>query len=145
MLIDQLSVFIENKKGRLHEITKVLSENNIDIRAISVFDSSEFGILRMIVDDPKLASEALKAAGHVVKQSSVLGVEPNDTIGSLDVLFTLLDAHDINVEYIYSFVMKNNDGPPQIILKTDNQEKALALLEASNVTLLPKEEVYNPS
>ncbi|MGL4607407.1 MAG: ACT domain-containing protein [Eubacteriaceae bacterium] len=145
MLINQLSIFIENKKGRLQDITQVLADENIDIRAISVFDSTEFGILRMVVDQPEVAAKALTEAGHVVKQSNVLAVEPKDKIGSLHDVFKVLSDNEINIEYVYSFVMKNNDGPPLIILKADNQNKAIEILEQSEIVLIPKEKVYNPS
>ncbi|AFA49161.1 amino acid-binding protein [Acetobacterium woodii] len=143
MLINQLSVFIQNKKGHLSKITKVLKDADVDIRAISVFDSAEFGILRIVVDKPEIGAEALKAAGHVVKQSYVLAVDPSDKIGSLYDIFTLLSENDVNVEYVYSFVMPSNQGSPLIILKADDQEKALALLSASDFNLIPKELVYN--
>ncbi|MBI4857188.1 MAG: amino acid-binding protein [Acetobacterium sp.] len=143
MLISQLSVFIENKKGHLSKITKVLKEAHVDIRAISVFDSAEFGILRIVVDKPEVAAEALKKAGHVVKQSYVLAIDPSDKVGSLYDVFTLLADNDVNIEYVYSFVMPNNQGSPLIILKADDQEKAIALLTASDFSLIPKEDVYN--
>lgn len=143
MLINQLSVFIENKKGKLCEITSVLKDAGIDIRAISVFDSAEFGILRLVVDQPEVGAAALKEAGHVVKQSKVLAVDPSDKVGSLSDVFTLLSTNAINIEYVYSFVMPFNTGSPLIILKTDDQEKAIALLKKSEATLIPKETVYN--
>lgn len=143
MLINQLSVFIENKKGHLSKITKVLKDAQVDIRAISVFDSAEFGILRIVVDKPELGADALKKAGHVVKQSYVLAVDPSDKVGSLHDVFALLSDNDVNIEYVYSFVMPNNQGAPLIILKADDQEKAIALLTASDFSLIPKEAVYN--
>ncbi len=143
MLINQLSIFIENKKGKLCEITKVLKDACVDIRAISVFDSAEFGILRLVVDKPEKGALALKEAGHVVKQSKVLAVDPSDKVGSLSDLFTLLSSNDINIEYVYSFVMPNNLGAPLIILKTDQEEKAIDLLEKSDATLLAKETIYH--
>lgn len=113
------------------------------IRAISVFDSAEFGILRIVVDKPEVGAEALKNAGHVVKQSYVLAVDPSDKVGSLHDVFSLLSENDVNIEYVYSFVMPNNQGSPLIILKADDQEKAIALLTASDFNLIPKEAVYN--
>lgn len=143
MLINQLSVFIENKVGHLSKITKVLKDAHVDIRAISVFDSAEFGILRVVVDKPEIGAEALKNAGHVVKQSYVLAIDPSDKVGSLHDVFSLLSDNGVNIEYVYSFVMPNNQGSPLIILKADDQEKAIALLTASNINLIPKEAVYN--
>lgn len=145
MLINQLSVFIENKKGHLSKITKVLKDASVDIRAISVFDSAEFGILRMVVDKPDEGVTALKNAGHVVKQSFVLAVEPTDKVGSFHDVFNVLFENDINIEYVYSFVMPNNSGSPLIILKVDDQEKAIDVLTQSGIIVIPKEEIYNPS
>lgn len=143
MLINQLSVFIENKKGKLCEITSVLKDTGIDIRAISVFDSAEFGILRLVVDQPEEGAIALKEAGHVVKQSKVLAVDPSDKVGSLNDLFTLLSNNDINIEYVYSFVMPNNSGTPLIILKTDDEKRAIELLQESDATLLSEQTIYH--
>ncbi|MBK5244949.1 MAG: amino acid-binding protein [Eubacteriaceae bacterium] len=145
MLINQLSVFIENKKGHLSKITQVLKDASVDIRAISVFDSAEFGILRVVVDKPEEGVIALKNAGHVVKQSMVLAVEPSDKVGSFHDVFNVLYKNDVNIEYVYSFVMPSNVGSPLIILKVDDQEKAIDVLKNSNIVIIPKEEIYNPS
>lgn len=142
MLINQLSVFIENKKGRLCDITSSLKEAAVDIRAISVFDSSEFGILRLVVDQPELGAQILRDSGHVVKLAQVLAVDPTDKVGSLNDVFCLLYEQNINVEYVYSFVMPNNSGAPLIILKTDDQEKAMAVLQTSDALLIPSDNVY---
>lgn len=90
MLINQLSVFIENKKGRLCDITSSLKKASVDIRAISVFDSSEFGILRLVVDQPEVGAKVLREAGHVVKLAQVLALDPSDKIGSLNDLLSSL-------------------------------------------------------
>lgn len=145
MLIKQLSVFIENKKGHLAKITKVLKDASVDIRAISVFDSAEFGILRVVVDKPEEATAALKTAGHVVKQSDVLAIKPSDKIGNLHDIFNILYENDINIEYTYSFVMPRNVGAPLIILKTDNQEKAIKILSNSDAVIISEKEIYNLS
>ncbi|WKY43347.1 amino acid-binding protein [Eubacteriaceae bacterium ES2] len=142
MLINQLSVFIENKKGRLCDITSSLKDASVDIRAISVFDSSEFGILRLVVDQPEVGAKVLRNAGHVVKLAQVLALDPSDKIGSLNDVFCLLYEQNINVEYVYSFVMPNNSGAPLIILKTDDQEKAIEILQTSDAILIPSENVY---
>lgn len=142
MLIKQLSIFIENKKGHLASITKVICDAGIDIRAISVFDSSEFGILRLVVNDPYKAAELLKEAGHVAKMTDVLAVEPEDRIGAMYRIFDTLSDNDINVEYVYSFVMRNQSAMPLVIMKTNDQEKAIEVLKNSGVIVLPKEDVY---
>ncbi|MEF9918642.1 MAG: amino acid-binding protein [Eubacterium sp.] len=137
MLIKQLSIFIENKKGHLTSITKVICDAGIDIRAISVFDSSEFGILRLIVDDPYKAAELLKEAGHVAKMTDVLAVEPEDKIGGMYAIFSVLSQNDINVEYVYSFVMRNQGVMPLVIMKTSEEERAYDVLKNAGVIVLP--------
>ena len=142
MLIKQLSVFIENKEGHLASITKVICDAGIDIRAISVFDSSEFGILRLVVNEPYRAAELLKEAGHVAKMTDVLAVEPEDQIGAMNKIFTVLSQNGINVEYVYSFVMRNQGAMPLVIMKTSDQEAAIDVLKNSGVIVLPESDVY---
>ena len=142
MLIKQISIFIPNKKGSLSQLTDILVAHNIDIRAIAVFDTAEFGILRIVVDDPDRAVETLKAEGIVAKVSRVIAVEPEDKPGSLNEIFSILRDADINVEYIYSFIMRKNELP-YIVLKVDEQEKAVDVLTAQGINVVNKEEVYN--
>ena len=142
MLIKQISIFIPNKKGSLSQLTDILTANNIDIRAIAVFDTTEFGILRIVVDDPDRAAEVLKAEGIVAKVSKVLAVEPEDKPGSLNDIFTILKDNEINIEYIYSFVMRKTDMP-YIVLKVDQQEKAAEVLTANGINVVNKDEIYN--
>lgn len=141
MIIKQLSIFIENKKGHLASVTKELKRENIDIRAISVFDTSEFGILRLVVDDPDQALEILENGGYTAKVSPVLAIQPEDKPGSLNEVFMVLDENDIDIEYIYSFVLRKKDAP-LIIFKVNNQEKAIKVLQKANITVISKEEVY---
>ncbi|MEG2418522.1 MAG: ACT domain-containing protein [Eubacterium sp.] len=139
MLIKQISVFIENKKGHLATITGVVSGGGVNIRAISVFDSSEFGILRMVVDDPYQAVDLLKEAGHVTRVVDVLAVEPEDKLGAMHEIFRILADADINVEYVYSFVMRGQGEMPQVIMKTSDLERAASVLKAAGVVVIPKE------
>lgn len=141
MLIKQISIFIPNKKGSLSQLTDILIAHNIDIRAIAVFDTTEFGILRIVVDDPDRAVEVLKAEGIVAKVSKVIAVEPEDKPGSLNEIFNILKDNEINIEYIYSFVMRKNEMP-YIVLKVDQQEKAAEILTANGINVVNKEEVY---
>jgi hypothetical protein len=142
MLIKQISIFIPNKKGSLSQLTDILIAHNIDIRAIAVFDTAEFGILRIVVDDPDRAVEILKEEGIVAKVSRVIAVEPEDKPGSLNEIFSILRDADINVEYIYSFIMRKNELP-YIVLKVDEQEKAVDVLTAQGINVVNKEEVYS--
>lgn len=141
MLIKQISIFIPNKKGSLSELTDILIAHNIDIRAIAVFDTTEFGILRIVVDDPDRAVEILNKEGVVAKVSKVIAVEPEDKPGSLNQIFSILRDSDINIEYIYSFIMRKKEMP-YIVLKVDNQEKAVEELIANGINVINKEEIY---
>jgi len=141
MLIKQLSIFIPNKKGSLSQLTDILIAHNIDIRAIAVFDTADFGILRIVVDDPDRAVELLNKEGVVAKVSKVIAVEPEDKPGSLNQIFTILRDADINIEYIYSFILRKKEMP-YIVLKVDQQEKAVEVLTASGINVINKEEIY---
>jgi hypothetical protein len=141
MLIKQLSIFIPNKKGSLSQLTDILTAHNIDIRAIAVFDTAEFGILRIVVDDPDHAVEILNKEGVVAKVSKVIAVEPEDKPGSLNQIFDILKNVDINIEYIYSFIMRKKEMP-YIVLKVDQQEKAVEELTANGINVINKEEIY---
>ncbi len=141
MLIKQISIFIPNKKGSLSQLTDILIEHNIDIRAIAVFDTAEFGILRIVVDDPDRAVEILNREGIVAKVSKVIAVEPEDKPGSLNQIFSILRDADINIDYIYSFIMRKKEMP-YIVLKVDQQEKAVEELTANGINVINKEEIY---
>lgn len=141
MLINQLSVFIENNKGTLASLTEALLKHKLDIRAIAVFDTNEFGIVRLIVDNPDRALVILKKEGFVAKSSKVIAVEPEDEPGSLNEIFKLMSANDINIEYIYSFVMRKHEMP-YIVFKVDNQEKALKVLDEGGINLVAKEKIH---
>jgi hypothetical protein len=142
MLIKQISIFIPNKKGSLSELTAILVAHNIDIRAIAVFDTADYGILRIVVDDPDRAVEVLKKEGVVAKVSKVIAVEPEDQPGSLNQIFSILRDADINIEYIYSFIMRKREMP-YVVLKVDNQEKAVEELTAHGINVINKEEIYS--
>lgn len=141
MLIKQISIFIPNKKGSLSQLTDILIAHNIDIRAIAVFDTAEFGILRIVVDDPDRAVEILNNEGVVAKVSKVIAVEPEDKPGSLNEIFTILKDADINIDYIYSFIMRKKEMP-YIVLKVDEQEKAVEVLTTKGINVINKEEIY---
>ena len=140
MILKQLSIFIENKKGHLAAVTGELEKKNIDIRAISVFDTTEFGILRMVVDKPDEALNVLKDAGYTAKVSDVLAVEPEDKPGALYEIFNIFDETDINIEYIYSFVLRKREMP-YIIFKVNDREKAIEVLQSRNIKVIKKAEI----
>ena len=127
MIIKQLSVFLENKKGRLFAAADVLAKNGINIRALSLADTSEFGILRLIVDKPEEGKAVLSETGVVVRVTNVLGVSMNDVPGgTLGALRLLADAN-INVEYMYACVGQNT-GKAIMVMQVSDLENAEAVL-----------------
>jgi hypothetical protein len=142
MKLKQISIFLENRKGRLWKALNVLSDADINIRALSIADTSEFGILRMIVPDPEKAKEILEMNNFIVKINEVIAVEVHDKPGGLDGILGFLNRSDINVEYLYAFVEKNKDEAI-VVIRTDDVDAGIEALEAGNVTMLSAEEVYN--
>ena len=135
MIIKQISVFVENKSGRLAEITKVLADNSIDIRALSLADTTKFGILRFIVNEPERAEKVLRDADLTVSITDVIAVSVEDQPGGLSYPLGILNDQGINVEYIYAFVGAPHDKA-FVILRVDDNERAAAVLSANNVPLL---------
>ena len=129
MYTTQLSVFVENKFGRLSEILNVLSEHNINISALSMADTSEFGILRMIVDDTEKAKIVLKESGVIVKASTVIAIDIDDTPGCLDKIVEKLKNGGGSNEYTYAFLGREHNSA-QVVLRVDDTEKAEKLLKA---------------
>ena len=130
MIIKQISVFVENKLGRLAEIAEVMAKNDVDIHALSISDTTNFGILRAIVDKPEKAENALKEAGFTVSITSVLSVAIDDTPGGLAGCLRLLADHNIPVEYAYAFVSQTAKKAC-VVLRIEKDFEALKLLEES--------------
>ncbi len=141
MQIQQLSIFVENKSGRLAEITEILGQAGVDIRAISVADTSDFGILRLIVDKPKEAVEALRAANLTVSLTSVIAVGIDDKPGEFAKAMRVLADGEIGVEYMYAFISRDK-GKAYVILRVLESDKAVECLKASGISLLNAEESY---
>ena len=141
MKIQQLSIFVENREGRLAQITEVLAAAQIDIRAISVADTSDFGILRLIVDDPEKAVKALKAAGMTVSLTDVIAIGINDKPGEFAKAMRILADHHITVEYMYAFISRDK-GKAFVIIRVDNDEKAVQALQEPGITLLNAEDIH---
>ena len=138
MQIQQLSIFVENKSGRLAEITEILGTAGVDIRAISVADTSDFGILRLIVDKPKEAVEALRAANLTVSLTSVIAVGIDDKPGEFAKAMRVLADGEIGVEYMYAFISRDK-GKAYVILRVLESDKAVECLKASGISLLDAE------
>lgn len=143
MTVKQLSVFVQNIPGRLAEITTFLAEHNINLRAISMADTIDFGILRLIVDDPEHSAKLLQENNYTVSVTEVLAVGFDDTPGSLARALTLLAEEAISVDYAYAFVCDDNERAC-IILKPSDLSKATELIKGRNdVKLFSPEEIYN--
>ena len=135
MSIKQISVFMENRPGRLAEITRVLAKNNIDMRAINIADTTDFGILRMIVSEPDRAEKVLRDNNMTASITDVIAISIDDKIGSFSDVMSILEQGDISVEYIYSFIGEKS-AKAGIVIRTNNGEKALELFEKNGVNIL---------
>jgi hypothetical protein len=134
MQIRQVSVFIENKVGRIMEITEVLGESDINLRALSLADTSDFGILRMIVDNIDKAVKVLKDKGFIVKETDVVAVEVPDKPGGLAQVLEVLCIANINVEYMYAFFEQPKDKA-LLIFRFEDPERAIELLSAKGIQI----------
>jgi len=141
MKAEQISVFIENKSGRLAEVTRILGDAEINIRALSLADTSDFGILRLIVDDREKAKAVLKEKGFTVSKTEVVAVEVPDRPGGLYQILRMLDSEAINVEYMYAFVERCGENAV-IIFRFDDTDKAIKSLVDKGFNVLEGEKLY---
>ena len=141
MKVEQISIFIENKSGRLAEVTRILGDAGINIRTLSLADTSDFGILRLIVDQTDKAKETLKAEGFTVNKTEVVAVEVPDKPKGLYSILEVLDRHEVNVEYMYAFVERCGENAV-IVFRFDDVENAINVLLKNNINVLKGERVY---
>lgn len=141
MKIQQLSIFVENKCGRLAEITKVLADEDINIRAMTVADTSDFGILRLIVDKPEKAVESFENKGMTMSLTSVIGIGISDIPGAFAKAVEVLSNAGIGIEYLYDYI-NTVGGKACIILRVDDEDKAIEVLQESGIELLSAKDVY---
>ena len=141
MKIEQISIFLENKVGRLAEVTDVLAAAGINIRALSLADTSDFGILRLIVNDHEKAKMALKDAGFTVGTTSVLAVGVPHAPGGLNSIVQLLGKQGVNVEYMYAF-LQNGDNAV-LVFRFNKIDAALEALKAANIPIMTNDQVCN--
>ncbi len=139
--LKQISVFLENKSGRLSELTRVLGEHEINIRALSIADTEDFGILRLIVNDPEKAWKVLKERGFTVSGTRIIAVEIPDVPGGLAGVLEILEAHAINIEYIYAFVGQRR-GNAVVVFRVEDIDNAVKILQEKGFHLLDGEEIY---
>ena len=130
MSLKQLTIFVENKKGALVDITKTLAENNINMRALSIADTEDFGILRLIVDNNDVATNALQNAGYLLKTTEVVGVKIGDQPGKLSTALDVLDKADINMEYLYAFMARTEKHAYVVLRVADNVQAEKVLEDA---------------
>ncbi len=138
MSVKQISIFLENKKGRLAEVTRILSKEKINIRALSLADTADFGVLRIIVDNPERCLSVLKSNSFVAQVTEVVAVEVEDKPGGLARILEVLDADNVNVEYMYAYVEKSKDNAI-VICKIDDRERALSVLKKNGIPTISAE------
>ena len=141
MRAEQISVFLENRAGRLAEVSAILAEAGVNIRALSLADTSDFGVLRLIVDNNEMAKNALKNAGFTVGKTNVVAVEVEDRPGGLHKILNLLFQSGINVEYMYAFVQQSGSNAV-MIFRFDKTDKALSVLSENNIKIIDGKTLY---
>lgn len=141
MTAKQVSIFLENRAGRLADVTTLLGDNGVNIRALSLADTADFGILRLIVNDPDKALSLLKKAGLTVRETEVVAAEVPDRPGGLAEILRLLSAEQINVEYMYAFVRSPAESAI-MIFRFDDPAKALEVLQRKGIRTLPGKDLY---
>jgi len=140
--VDQISIFVENKSGRLGDVTATLADADVNIRALSLADTADFGILRLIVNNTDQAIEVLKKNGFTVSKTNVVAVEVPDRPGGLAGILRIVSQAEINVAYMYAFVERNAENAI-IVFRFDELDRAIEALGREGVRILSAEEVYN--
>ena len=141
-MVKQISVFIENKEGRMKKAINTLGEEKINIRALSIADTTKYGILRLIVSDNKKAIEALEKNGFVVRENDVIIVAVPDEPNGLNSILAIFDEKGINLDYLYAFVSSKTDEAI-VVMRLKNMAKAMTILKDSDVNILEKEDIEN--
>jgi hypothetical protein len=137
----QISVFLENKSGRLAHVTRVLGDAGINIRALSIADTADFGILRLIVNDPVKAYQILKEGGFTVSETEVIAVRMPDSPGGLASVLDQMSEENLNIEYMYAFLgMSKNEA--LVVFKVEDLEKAKLAFATKNINYLDEQELY---
>ncbi|MBQ6936941.1 MAG: ACT domain-containing protein [Clostridia bacterium] len=140
MAIKQLTVFVPNRKGTIVSVTDILAKNNINIRALSIAETEDFGILRLIVNDEMAAEKVLEEQGYLIKVVDVVGVKIGDEPGKLTEALNVLDKADINVEYLYAF-MARTEKHAYVVLRVENNEAAETALVNENFKLITEADI----
>ena len=140
MAIKQLTVFVQNKKGTVVSVTDILSKNNVNLRALSIAETQDFGILRLIVNDEVTAERVLADAGYLIKTIDVLGVKIGDEPGKLTAALDILDKADINVEYLYAF-MARTEKHAYVVLRVEDNAAAEAALTGAGFHMISEADI----
>jgi len=141
MKVEQLSIFLENKPGGLEQVTRILKDAGINIRTLSLADTTDFGVLRLIVNDVDAAALVLKTQGLRVSRTTVVAVEVPDRPGGLHGILEVLSGNGINIEYLYAFVEKSGRNAV-IIFRFDDPDTAIEVLQKNGLTVLPGAKLY---
>jgi hypothetical protein len=141
MQAEQISIFLENRAGRLSDVTGILTDAHVNIRALALADTSDFGVLRLIVDDNEKAEQALRNGGFTVRKTPVVAVGVDDRPGGLHSILDILKNNGINVEYMYAFVQQSGNKAI-MIFKFDHPEEAINTLATNHVTVINGAELY---
>lgn len=142
MKIKQLSIFLQNRMGSLSKPLEVLSENGINIRAMCMADTSEFGILRLVVDNPLKGKEVLEENNFLVKITEIIGVEMNDAPGGLTDVLKVIKDNEIDLEYLYAFTHDKVDKAI-LLLHAEDIDKLIKVIEDNDIVIVPSAEVYD--
>ena len=141
MKVKQLSIFLQNKKGSLYDALETLSENDINIRALSLADTSDFGILRVVVDNPQKGEKVLEE-NYLVKTTDIVAIEMTDSPGGLSSVLKTIKGNNLDLEYLYAFTHDKKDKAI-LLLHTDNLDALIDALIKNEIVIVPPEEVYN--
>jgi hypothetical protein len=142
MKVEQITIFLENKPGGLEKVTKILKDAPINIRTLAVADTSDFGIVRLIVNNVELATKVLKESGFTVSRTTVVAVEVPDRPGGLHSILEILAKENINIAYMYAFVEKSGENAV-MLFRFDQQDAAIEVLLKNGITVLPGEKLYS--
>lgn len=143
MKIHQLSIFLENKPGQLTEPLRLVADNGIDIRTLSLADTQQFGILRLVVSDWERARKLLDEAGFVVKDTEVVAIEVPDKPGGLADVLDVFRESNVNIEYMYAFAFGRSDRAV-LIFRFDEPDEAIRMLQKAGINVIESIEIYNP-
>lgn len=142
MKVEQISVFLENKPGGLEKVTRILRDAGINIRTLAVADTSDFGIVRLIVNDVEKATGVLRASGFTVSRTTVVAVEVPDRPGGLHGILEVIAKENINIAYMYAFVEKSGENAV-MLFRFDQQDRAIEVLTKSGIAVLSGEKLYS--